>query len=291
MINWPDCLVKDIARRRCVIYLGSGVSHNSENAEGDHPMTWRAFLEDSVGKSNLSTEQKEEVKKKIDGYDYLMACELFRRYVGRDVFNDIVKDAFQKPKFREAEIHHHIFELDSRIVVTPNFDKIYDTYSASASSSTIDIKHYYDPDVASCIRKPDRIVLKMHGCISNPDKMIFSHVDYAKARNENRGFYQILNALIITQTFIFLGAGLNDPDIRLLLENYSFQFQWSRKHFFVIPNNQLTEYERKIYEESLNISFILYDPSDNHKELTESLGELVKLVEECRTEIATKQDW
>ena len=62
MINWPDYLVKDIARRRCVIYLGSGVSHNSENAEGDHPMTWRAFLEDSVGKSNLSTDQKEEVK-------------------------------------------------------------------------------------------------------------------------------------------------------------------------------------------------------------------------------------
>ena len=291
MINWPDTLIKDIARRRCVIYLGSGVSHNSVNATGEHPMTWRAFLEDSVTKSGLPAEQKDEIKKKIDNYDYLMACELLRRYVGRDSFNDLVKDAFQKPKFKEADIHHHIFNLDSRIVVTPNFDKIYDTYSASASNSTIDIKHYDDRDVASSIRKPDRIVLKMHGCISKPDKMIFSQVDYAKARNEHRGFYQILNALIITQTFVFLGAGFNDPDIRLLLENYSFQFQWSRKHFFVIPNNQLTEVERKIYEESLNISFILYDPADNHKELTESLQDLVSQVERYRTEIAASQDW
>lgn len=291
MINWPDILVEDIARRRCVIYLGSGVSHNSKNAAGDHPMTWRAFLENSVNDSNLPPDQKDEIKKKIDSYDYLMACELFRQYVGRDRFNDIVKNAFQKPKFKHATIHEHIFNLDSRIVVTPNFDKIYDTYSASASSSTIDVKHYYDQDVASCIRKSDRIVLKIHGCISNPDKMIFSQVDYAQARNYYRGFYQILNALIITQTFVFFGAGLNDPDIRLLLENYAFQFQWSRKHFFVIPNNQLTEAERKIHEESLNLQFILYDPADNHKELTESLKILVEKIEACREGIAANQDW
>lgn len=291
MISWPDTLVKDIARRRCVIYLGAGVSHNSKNADGAHPMTWPEFLKNSMKNPILSQDQKDEMKAKIDSSDYLMACELFRQYVGRERFNDVVKDAFQKPQFTHATIHECIFKLDSRIVVTPNFDKIYDTYSASASHSTIDVKHYYDEDVASCIRKPDRIVLKIHGCISNPDKMIFSQVDYARARNEYSSFYQILNALIITQTFVFLGVGLNDPDIRLLLENYSFQFQWSRKHFFVIPKDQLSDVERKIYEESLNIQFILYDPSDNHKELTESLSELVNQVESSREDIATKQDW
>ncbi|MBR5984030.1 MAG: SIR2 family protein [Bacteroidales bacterium] len=291
MINWPSSLIKDIARRNCVLYLGSGVSHNSQNANGEHPMTWLEFLKNSINNPNLSTKQKREISNKIKVSDYLMACELFRRYVGRDVFNDIVKDAFQKPRYKEADIHHQIFKLDSRIVVTPNFDRIYDTYSSSESKSTIVIKHYYDTDIANFIRDSDRIILKIHGCISKPDKMIFSQVDYAKARNDHSDFYQILNALIITQTFVFLGAGLNDPDIRLLLENYSFQYKWSRKHFFVIPKNQLSETERKIYEDSLNISFILYNPSDNHKELTDSLKELVEKVEAKRTEIAESQDW
>ena len=291
MIVWPDTLVKDIARRRCVIYLGSGVSHNSTNDKGEHPMTWREFLEKAMNDQALSEEQRDEMNKKIDCYDYLMACELFRQYIGRDRFNDVVKNSFQKPKFSNAPIHEYIFKLDSLIVVTPNFDKIYDTYAAAASGSTINVKHYYDEDVASCIRQPDRIVLKIHGCISNPNKMIFSQVDYARARNEYSSFYQILNALVITQTFVFFGAGLNDPDIRLLLENYSFQFQWSRKHFFVIPNNQLTEVERKIYEESLNLQFLLYDPADNHKELTDSLYQLVELVETCRDDMVVTQDW
>lgn len=291
MINWPSSLIKDIARRNCVLYLGSGVSHNSQNANGEHPMTWVEFLNNSTNNTDLSNKQKKEISNKIKVSDYLMACELYRRYVGREAFNEIVKDAYQKPKYKEADIHQQIFKLDSRIVVTPNFDRIYDTYASSESKSTIVTKHYYDTDIANFIRDSDRIILKIHGCISKPDRMIFSQVDYAKARNKYSGFYQILNALIITQTFVFLGAGLNDPDIRLLLENYSFQYEWSRKHFFVIPNKQLTDTERKIYEESLNISFILYDSSNNHKELTDSLRDLVEKVEISRLEIAESQDW
>ena len=35
MINWPEDVVEDIARRRCVLYLGSGVSANSVNEKGE----------------------------------------------------------------------------------------------------------------------------------------------------------------------------------------------------------------------------------------------------------------
>lgn len=32
MINWPEALVEAIARRRCVLFLGSGISANSKIA-------------------------------------------------------------------------------------------------------------------------------------------------------------------------------------------------------------------------------------------------------------------
>jgi hypothetical protein len=46
MIEWPDNLVDAIARRKCVLFLGSGISANSCNDEGKHPATWESFLKD-----------------------------------------------------------------------------------------------------------------------------------------------------------------------------------------------------------------------------------------------------
>lgn len=85
--------------------------------------------------------------------------------------------------------------------------------------------------------------------------MIFSQFDYAEARTKYSSFYQLLNALLLTHTFVFIGAGLNDPDIKLLLENYAFQYKTSRKHYFLIPKKQLNKEELEIYEDILNINF------------------------------------
>lgn len=43
MINWPEALVEAIARRRCVLFLGSGISANSKNSSGKRPATWENF--------------------------------------------------------------------------------------------------------------------------------------------------------------------------------------------------------------------------------------------------------
>ena len=291
MMDWRDNIVLDIARRQCVLYLGSGVSHNSVNAAGEHPMTWREFLLKGSERSELANKQKTEIKGKIKCGDYLMACELLKRYLGNDVFTDFIEASFKNPKFSEADIHKEIFKLDSRIVITPNFDNIYETYVSNETHSAVSVKNYYDIDVASSIRKRDPLILKIHGNIGTPDQMIFTQVDYAQARNSYSSFYQLINALLLTQTFLFMGAGLNDPDIKLLLENYAFQYKTSRKHYFLIPKKQLSEKEIEIYEETLNIKFLQYSPAENHKELTESLHTLNQLVEIQRQDLANNQSW
>ena len=290
-MNWPDNIVLDIARRQCVLYLGSGVSHNSSNAMGEHPMTWKAFLLKGSEIAELSTKQKKEIKHKIQSDDFLMACELLKRYLGNDVFIDFLEASYKTPRFFEADIHKEIFKLDSRIVITPNFDNIYETYVSNATHGDVSIKNYYDDDIASSIRKKDPLILKLHGSITTPAQMIFTQVDYALARNTFSPFYQLLNALLLTQTFLFMGAGLNDPDIKLLLENYAFQYKTSRKHYFLIPKNQLSDKEIEIYEETLNIKFLQYNSADNHKELTDSLRNLNQRVEVVRQELAANQSW
>lgn len=291
MINWPDSLVDSLARRTCVVYLGSGVSHNSVNHEDKNPPTWKTFLERGCDRLKKEPTKKKLVEEKIGANDYLMACELLRKAIGKDGFNKLLKNEFQTPQYPEADIHKYIFELDSKIVVTPNFDKIYDIYAQNVTHGAVVIKSYTDKGIIDCIRNSERFVLKIHGSIDNPDNLIFSQADYAQARNDHFNFYQILNALLLTQTFLFLGASLNDPDIKLLLENYAFQYPMSRKHIFVIPNNQMSEDERNIYSETLGLDFLLYDSKDNHKELTDSIKDLGDMVNGRRNELGAVQNW
>lgn len=290
MICWPKSLISDLARRRSVLFLGSGISKNAKNATGMHPKDWGEFLQEGASKIS-SGSKKALIIKCIKNGDYLLACELLKKIMGRDDFVHLLKDEFLTPKFESAKIHEDIFLLDSRIVITPNFDKIYDVYADKESKGSIVIKNYYDDDIADHIRQRERLILKIHGSITTPDKLIFSRTDYSEARISYKHFYSILEALIATHTFIFLGAGLNDPDIKLLLEDYSFRYQNSQKHLFILPKQSLDKEILKIHEENMNLKIITYDNKNNHQELLDSIEDLVKLVDVERQTLVKTYDW
>jgi hypothetical protein len=54
MIDWPQQLIDDLARRRAIVMIGSGVSRHSVGTGGDRPPTWHGFLEAALGLCNPS---------------------------------------------------------------------------------------------------------------------------------------------------------------------------------------------------------------------------------------------
>lgn len=281
MIVWPDNLVRDLVEGRCVIFLGAGISCNSTNTAGKSPKSWKDVLLSFANKV-VDNKKKKSILNSIVRSDYLMACELVKNILGDDVFNDLLKSEFLIPGFLPSQIHKEIFKLDAAVVITPNFDKIYDTYIAAEAKGTIPILNYYSDDIVDFIRSGTPIVLKIHGTIDEPAKLIFSKKDYAFARNCYASFYKLLEALILTKTFLFLGSGLNDPDIQLLLENHCFQYRNRRKHYFVVPEKQYSRDELTVYESTLNLSFLEYkwrDRSHYSMDFLESISELSKKVE------------
>lgn len=289
---WPEILVDDIARRKCVLFLGSGISANASNDLGLHPPTWRKFLEDGAKRIVDDDACKECVEECISKNQFLLACDLIKRKLGNDDFGLLLDREFVTPGFKEDEIHKTIYDLDSRIVITPNFDQIYDTYAKYISQNNTIVKQYYDSDLSSFLRGNYRIIIKNHGTIDTKDKIIFTKADYANARIYHSGFYKIMESLILTNSFVFLGAGLNDPDIQLLFENYSRMFSLSPSHFFIIPQGVYTEYELEVYKDTMNMSFVPYDNSDNqHTELKIGLKKLKELVETKREEVCNMMSW
>lgn len=284
---WPENLIDDVARRKCVLVLGSGVSKNSTNSTNQRPKDWKEFLEEA----SSQIAGKTEIKKQIKSGDFLTACELIKKELGRDNFNTLVRKEFLSPAFEAADIHKHIFNLDSRIVITPNFDKIYDTYANSSSHGNIIVKKYNESDIADCIRRPEPLIIKIHGSVESPDNLIFTRKEYSKARTKYRDFYHLIDALSITHTFIFIGCGTNDPDIRLILEDYSFRFSQNKKHYILMPKNAVHCKVREIISETMSLEPLLYDSKNNHIQLTNSLENLVSLVEIQRDELANTRKW
>ena len=254
MIKWPKEVVSDIARRRCVVFLGSGISLNSVNAAGRRPKTWLSFLKSTLEDIN----PKAHIKKLLKESDYLTACEVIKRELGKEEFTRVVRDEFLNPAYQPAEIHKEIFALDSRIVATPNFDKIYETYANSEANGSIVVKQHYDADVISSIRGSERLILKVHGTIDSPSDLIFTRAEYAEARTKYSTFYEVLEALALTHTFVFLGCGVNDPDIKLLLEDTLFKHSCSRCHVMLLPKKALHDSVVGVIQDTMNLNIIQY---------------------------------
>lgn len=288
MIKWPDDLISAIARRRSVIFLGAGASMTSVNAAGIRPPSWKQFLEDGIARC---TGSKTEMKRLLKNGDYLSCCQIIKYKLDHD-WVPLVKEKFLTPQFLPNDLHKAIFSLDSSIVLTPNFDKIFDNYASAQNHNLLKVKKYYDDDIPRVLRGggSQRLILKIHGCIDTPDKLIFTREDYADIRNKHAGFYKSIDALVLTHTFLFIGCGMNDPDLSLVLEQYARSFGVAPPQYVALGGKVTAEY-RRMLSNNYNLKVIEYSTAHDHKELLDSVQELVNLVEVERGRLAVSTLW
>lgn len=175
--------------------------------------------------------------------------------------------------------------------ITPNIDKIYEQCTHINSFGTVVIKKYYE-DIAPFLRQSDYLVIKAHGCVDDPQRIVFTHKQYNIARYNYASFYRLLDALLLTNTFVFVGCGLSDPDIQLTHENANFSFPNCKPHYFITASGTISNEVAKSLLTNRNIKVLTYNNTDGtHRELLNDLKQLVPLVEEKRQEYSLKATW
>lgn len=288
MINWPQELVSSVARRRSVVFLGAGASVTSKNNHGKSPPSWRKFLEDGITKCGGP---QKELKRLLKSGDYLSCCQFIKYKLDKD-WVPYVEEVFLHPQFQPNDLHRAIFGLDSSIVLTPNFDKIFDNLASAENKNLLKIKKYHDDDIPRVLRASasQRLILKIHGCIDTPDKLVFTREDYADIRNEHANFYRAIDALIFTHTFLFIGCGMNDPDLSLVLEQYARSFGAAPPHYVALAGKTSPEY-KKMLSSNYNLKILEYSAANDHAELLDSVKELVGLVEDERAKLSVSTLW
>ena len=253
------------------------------NAAGNKPKSWPKLLEAAVTAINTKEARKAEILRLIKSGDYLTACQVIRDAMGHHTFHTFLTHELLTPNYAPAPIHDTIIQLGSRIYATPNFDKIFENRAAALPNPPFLVKNYCDADVAAISKGSISAILKVHGTIDAPDRMIFTRTDYTMARNEFWRFYAVIESLSLTHTFLFIGCGLNDPDIKLIPEDHAFTHKWASPHYFVLEKRQYPASIIPAIQNNLNIVILEYD--GGHGQLKPELDVLVLEINRRRAQI------
>jgi hypothetical protein len=175
-VEWPPTLVTELAERRCIIFMGAGASIGSTAEDGlRHPPNWEKFLRDA---SDLIPEEadKKLARALINKNQFLDAAEVITDRSNQADFANYLRDTFIQPRFTPSDLHQTVLEIDPKIVITTNYDEIYDHYCVSGNAeSGYNICKYYDRYAVENIRSRVRLVIKAHGCVSDPTPIVLLH--------------------------------------------------------------------------------------------------------------------
>lgn len=277
---WPDNLVEELAYRRCLIFLGSGISATAKNDDGESPDTWGAFLDNVKSKmKNPSGDDKKFVEDMLKKQNYLLALQAIADLCDSGEYSNYLKSQYLRGKYKPSKVHELIKDLDSKIVVTTNFDKLYEGLCHEPEYITFD---YTDTrSIIGSIKAPENIIIKAHGSIDDTEKLIFTAKQYYQAQEKYPEFYHLMTALFLTHTVVFFGYSLNDPDINLLLQFLHNTANSSCPHYMIDKKGNKPQLV-KHWKDAYNVSLLEY--GDDYSCLESSLEELRDLVVDLREE-------
>lgn len=277
---WPENLVEELAYRRCLIFLGSGISATAKNDEGESPDTWGAFLDKvKLKMKNPSEDDKQFVEDMLKKQNYLLALQAISDLCESGEYSNYLKRQYLRGNYKPSKVHELIKDLDSKIVVTTNFDKLYEGLCHQPEYLTFDYTN--TRSIIGSIKAPENIIIKAHGSIDDIEKLIFTAKQYYQAQEKYPEFYHLMAALFLTHTVVFLGYSLNDPDINLLLQFLHNTAHSSCPHYMIDKKGNKPQLV-KHWKDTYNVSLLEY--GDDYSCLESSLEELRDLVLELRQE-------
>lgn len=266
-------LISDLARQRVVLFLGAGVSASAIPADGNRIQGWGGFLEAAAKKAKDPT--KAQALKLIKDKDYLLACEILQSYFTDD-WEDIVIAEFGKAA-SPSELHRAILDLDQRVFLTTNFDKLLE---AAWADQPIDGVRYprvfskIDEKIFRALKDHEgRYLVKIHGSVDNPQDIVFSRSQYIKSAFGNTQYSGFLESLLLNYTFLFIGFSMDDPAITSLMELYALRYPNARPHYMMSGDNQpanILDLNKKLRK----LVVMQYNPENHHAVLPEILREM-----------------
>lgn len=258
---FPQPLKESIIQNRCLPIIGSGFSLNAEIPEGKRMLAWEA-----LGRAFAN---------EMPGYVYsntIDAISAYEHAYSRPVMSEKMKDFLLSGQIRPASTHEAFCRLQFDIVCTTNFDHLLEDGYRKISKPCRAVISESQLSVAPM--KDELTLLKFHGDIDHPDRMVATEEDYDKFLDKNPMLSTYLSNLLITRTPLFIGYSLDDDDFRQIWQVIKNRLGKMTRQGYVIKVN-CSDTEKFRYERrGVKVVNIEGDPKDYPQILTELFKEI-----------------
>jgi len=282
----PDDLIQAIQDRKCILFVGAGLSQNVKRSDDSSLPGWKGLLEELL--EFAKTEDKDfvgnqvEITKLIEDGDYLTAAQELRETVSPKIFQDYFDKTFGDPNLKPYEGQLLLPQIPFRAILTTNYDKLLENAYKEYDDFYMELKGKLISDFEeqiAFIRESDFFILKINGNYYDTENMVFGTKDYNEKLHKSNVYKTLLKIFFAYHLVLFIGTSLEDPGIKLILDELAGIFQKSPpKHYALFQENKISKTMQKRYKEDYGIETITYpeDKSVKHKHVTTFIKELIK---------------
>lgn len=245
-------MYKDIFRRiieasqtdSLTFFVGAGVSKLSDAPK------WSELIDafsDSLGRDKKPYYSNEE---------YLSIPQMYYYSINQNEsqYYDFINNCFGGKKLIPNEIHKMLLGLNPRAFITTNFDDLLET---AASENCQSFKVVACDDEISEING-NRFILKLHGDL-NHKNIVLKEEDYLNYSEKFKLVETLLKSIFATNTVVFIGYGLNDYNIKLILNwTKALLKEKFNKPVFIYTDDQELSGDELRYHESKGLRVIDY---------------------------------
>lgn len=226
-------------------FVGAGVSALS------NVPTWKGIID------TISKKMNYEVKDSYSSDEYLRIPQMFYYSIKKNnkEYYNLIQKCLDTTNCQPNEVHKKLLELNPSSFITTNFDDLLEKASVQYCQSFKTIA--CDSEVP-CING-DKFILKVHGDIQHKN-IVFKEEDYLNYSENFKLLETLLKSIFSTNTVVFIGYGLNDYNIKLIL-NWTKTLladNFNRPIFIYTENESLTA-EELSYQQSKGLFVIEYE--------------------------------
>lgn len=209
-----------------------------------------------------------ELRAMLNKGQFLEVADVCARDLGESGYRSFIETQFYK-EFTIDDVpraYALLLSLQPRLILTTNYDRIPEV-GGQGKYSPFTKSHL--PEAASAIENNRFAVVKLHGCVTQQDSIVFTSTEYQNTYYDP-SFKGFVEGLFKFRTVMFLGFGLTDPYFnQVVLGNLiAGNRRIVQGKYALLEGLSQTEIESKLHTYGLNV--IPYQRSnDTHPEVLE----------------------